>query len=76
MSVEAATRQGPCRGDTVPTHPVDVLFESGGDVRLLLGDHLLQGVKLLQPELHGSSPAAQEGLPGSLHSLPLHLNSR
>lgn len=59
----------PCRYNT---HPVDVLLEGGGDLGLLLGDHGVQGVQLLQPELQGPRPAAQEGLPGPQHRLPLH----
>lgn len=56
----------------VSTHPVDVLFESSGDLSLILGDQPLQGMKLLQSELQRPSPAAQEGLLGPLHRLPLH----
>ena len=61
--------------DCVSTHPVDVLLESRGDLSLFLSDHPLQGVQLLQSELHRPSPAAQEGLPGPLQRLPLHTHS-
>ncbi|TNN63660.1 hypothetical protein EYF80_026078 [Liparis tanakae] len=38
----------------------------------LCGKSSRLGVKLLQPELQRPSPAAQEGLLGPLHRLPLH----
>lgn len=53
-------------------HPVEVLFKGGGDLRLFLHQHLLQGLELLHSELQRSSSAAEEGLPGPLERLPLH----
>lgn len=59
----------------VSTHPVDVLFESSGDLGLFLSDQPLQGLKLLQSELYGPSPAAQESLPGPLQCPLRHVDS-
>jgi len=61
--------------DLRSTHPVDVLFERRGDLRLSLRDHPLQGGELLQPELQGPGPTAHVGLPSPPHRLPLHDHS-
>lgn len=51
---------------------MDILLESIGYLGLLLCDEPIETMKLLKPELEGSRPAREEGLPGTVHCLLLH----